>query len=280
MGTFVDKLPQEPFSGTFSSPVFVAGSGLSGDLVEAKFNHSKDNSDLMLLRLWGADGTGGYLGELATMLNGPIEWAEVSPDNSVFPTLLARLLNDLAVGATGVSAAVEAEYIARAQARQDLIDEKQENETLEFFAARGFTLPTGAAQAEIANLAAERARNRTDLNGKVLIMQAELAQKNSQFIIGMAKDIEAILRDYANQVNNRALEYAKAIAGLREKIVEAMANIGMQSVASWASSFHASAGVSHSTGISTNESFSHSEQREVGYSIRNGLDENHSYKEA
>jgi len=276
MGTFVDKLPQTPF--TFGTPS-IAGTGSEETkaLVEAKFNDSLENSDLMLERLIG---TGGYLETLNTLLNGPITWAEVSPDNSVFPTLLARLLTDLEDGATGVNATVEQAYIDRAQARQDIIDDKQEQETLEFFSTRGFTLPTGAMQGAIAELANERARNRTDLNEKTLIMQAELAQKNSQFIIGMAKDLEQILRNFANEVNNRALEYAKAIAGLREKIAEAMANIGMQSVASWAGSFHASAGLSHSTGVSRSEAFGHSETRQVGYSIGNTLNEGHDYKEA
>jgi len=276
MGTFVDRVPTTPFTfGTLS----IAGTGSeeTKTLVEAKFNNSLENSELMLERLIG---TGGYLAALQALIDGPIEWTEVSPDNSVFPTLLARLLTDLADGATGVSAAVEQAYIDRAQARQDIIDDKQEQEALEFFSARGFTLPTGAMQGAIAELANERSRNRTDLTEKTLIMQAELAQKNSQFIIGMAKDLEQMLRNFANDVNKRALDYATAIAGLREKIAEAMANIGMQSVASWAGSFHASAGLSHSTGVSRSESFGHSESRQVGFSIGNSLSEGHTYKEA
>lgn len=276
MGTFVDRVPITPFTyGTEHFPGL--GSEAAKDLVEAKFNNSLENSELMLERLIG---TGGYLEALQELINGPLEWSEVSPDNSVFPTLLARLLTDLATGATGVDATVEQAYIDRAQARQDVIDDKQEQETLEFFSARGFTLPTGAMQGAIAELASERARNRTDLNEKTLIMQAELAQKNSQFIIGMAKDLEKILRDFAAGVNQRALEYATAIAGLREKIAEAMANIGMQSVASWAGSFHASAGLQHSTGRTQSENFGHQESRQIGYSINNGLNEGHEYKEA
>jgi len=279
MGVFVDRVPIAPF--TYGTEVYSGtGSEDAKSLVAAKFNNSLENSELMLDKLLGADGNSGYLGQLNVLLSGPLTWAEVSPDNSVFPTLLARLLNDLSAGATGVNSTVEAEYIARAQARQDIIDDKLEQERLEFFAARGFELPTGAMQAEIAELANERARNRTELNGKVLIMQAELAQKNSQFIIGMAKDLESILRDFANKVNDRALNYATAIAGLREKIAEAMANIGMQSVASWAGSFHANAGLSHSTGRHQSESHSHSESRSANFGISNSLSESHQYEEA
>jgi len=279
MGVFVDRVPTAPF--TFGTEVYSGtGSEDAKSLVTAKFNNSLENSELMLTKLLGADGAGGYLGELNTLLSGPLTWAEVSPDNSVFPTLLARLLNDLSAGATGLDATVEAEIIARAQARQDIVDDKQEQETLEFFSSRGFDLPTGAMTAATAELANERARNRSDLNGKILIEQAELAQKNSQFIIGMAKDLEAILRDFSNKVNDRALSYATAIASLREKIAEAMANIGMQSVASWAGSFHANAGLSHSTGRHQSESHSHSESRSASFSIGNSLSENHQYEEA
>jgi len=278
MGTFVDKVPTEPFA--YGTEVYSGtGSEDAKSLVTAKFNNSLENSELMLDKLLGADGNSGYLGQLNTLLSGPLTWAEVSPDNSVFPTLLSRLLTDLSSGATGLDATVEAEIIARAQARQDVLDDKQEQETLEFFSSRGFERPTGAMQAAIAELANERARNRTELNGKTMIMQAELAQKNSQFIIGMAKEFESILREFANKVNDRALNYATAIAGLREKIAEAMANIGMQSVASWAGSFHANAGLSHSTGRHQSESHSHSESRSASFSVGNSLSESHQYKE-
>ena len=124
MGVFVDRVPTAPF--TFGTEVYSGtGSEDAKSLVTAKFNNSLENSELMLTKLLGADGAGGYLGELNTLLSGPLTWAEVSPDNSVFPTLLARLLNDLSAGATGLDAMVEAEIIARAQARQDMFDPEQ-----------------------------------------------------------------------------------------------------------------------------------------------------------
>jgi len=274
MGLFVDKLPQEPFEGEFASGFSGTGSDTTKNIVSSRFDTSLANTEEMKVLLFG------YLESLNDMIATSITWTEQSFDASLFPTLLARLLTDLQSGATGLSATVEQEIIDRAQARQDVIDDKHEQETLEFFASRGFTLPTGAMQAAIAELANERARNRADLNGKTLIMQAELAQKNSQFIINAAKEVESILRESVNKLNDRRLDLAKAIAQLREKIVEAMANIGMQSVASWAGAVNVSAGLSHSTGRHESESFSHSESRSAGFSIGNSLSESHGYEEA
>jgi len=142
-----------------------------------------------------------------------IDWTElIYNDDTIFSSLLARLISILQTGATGLDATVEAEIIARAQARQDVLDDKQEQETLEFFSSRGFTLPTGAMQAAIAELAYERARNRSDLNGKVLIEQAELAQKNSQFALSLAKELDIVLKDFTNKRNDRNLEFAKSTA--------------------------------------------------------------------
>lgn len=141
-----------------------------------------------------------------------VDWTESEHVSSLYTTLLSQLIAYLQAGSTGLAADVEQAIIDRAQARQDVIDEKLERETLEFFASRGFDLPTGVEDAAIAMIAAERARNRTDLNEKVLIEQAELAQKNTQFIISVAKDLEAILIDFTNKQNDRSLDAAKAQA--------------------------------------------------------------------
>jgi hypothetical protein len=141
-----------------------------------------------------------------------IDWTESEHVSSLYTNLLSQLITYLQEGSTGLAADVEQALIDRAQARQDIIDDKLERETLEFFASRGFDLPTGVEDAAIAFVAAERARNRTDLNEKILIEQAELAQKNTQFIISAAKDLEAVLRDFTNKTNDRALDAAKAQA--------------------------------------------------------------------
>jgi len=169
-----------------------------------------DKAPPSLATLPTIDTTGLTPGEAPDVLVDEFLWTEQEHISGVYAQLLSRLLTYLQAGSTGLSAAAEQAIIDRAQARQDIIDDKLERETLEFFSSRGFDLPTGVEDAATAYLAAERARNRTDLNEKVLIDQAERAMKNDQFIIGAAKDLEAVLIDHTNKINDRALDAVKA----------------------------------------------------------------------
>jgi hypothetical protein len=141
-----------------------------------------------------------------------LSWIASSYDTTLFTPLLARIINDLQTGATGLDATVEQEIFDRARARQTIEFNKTQTEIEDYFAARGFELPPGAMAGRLQEQASEQARNLLDLNGKIMIEQAELAQKNSQFILGLAKDLEAVLRDFYNKTNDRSLDYAKALA--------------------------------------------------------------------
>ena len=101
------------------------------------------------------------------------------------------------------------------------------------------------------------------------------------------------VEEYKLKIQNADLQLRKAIAEveaaisafgaesqLRERVAEAMANIAMQAVASAYGAVNASAGLSHSTGKSEQESITHSEQREVSYRIGNDLNEIHQFKDA
>lgn len=141
-----------------------------------------------------------------------VNWVDSVHDTTLYAQVLARIVADLQSGARGVDPTVEQEIYDRAAARQDLIDEKAEVETLQFFAARGWEIPPLAMSAKLQEVSNESARNRTELNGKILIEQADLAQKNSQFIIGAAKDLESVLREFTAKTADRSLDYAKAVA--------------------------------------------------------------------
>jgi hypothetical protein len=58
------------------------------------------------------------------------------------------------------------------------------------------------------------ATNNLDINGKILIEQADLAQKNQQFVITSIKDLDALSRNYESGINDRSLDYSKAVATL------------------------------------------------------------------
>ncbi len=141
-----------------------------------------------------------------------INWLENGPDTTLYAKLLARLLNDLQSGATGLDPAVEQEIYNRALARQAAENTKTYSEINDYFASRGFDLPPGAMAGRLQEAASEIARNNAEINGKIMIEQAELAQKNSQFVIQASKDLEAVLRDFTSKSNDRNLDYAKAVA--------------------------------------------------------------------
>lgn len=140
-----------------------------------------------------------------------ISWLETAHDTTLFTEVMTRLMADLQSGATGLDATVEAEIFSRALARQAVENDKTYTEIENYFASRGFDLPMGAMAGRLAEAAADIARTNADLNGKIMIEQAELAQKNSQFIIKASADFEAVLRDFTSKKNDRSLDYAKAV---------------------------------------------------------------------
>lgn len=138
-------------------------------------------------------------------------WQESPYNSEVWEALLEKVVDGLKNGGTGLSAEVEQEIWNRAQRRQQTENEKLYRETEEYFASRGWAIPPGAMAGRLAEASQEIAKNNTELNGKIAIEQAELAQKNSQFMVDKGLNLETILRDFHNTSANRALDGAKAL---------------------------------------------------------------------
>lgn len=139
----------------------------------------------------------------------PINWSEIDLSSDVYPTLLARIMADLADGATGLAPAVEAELFARATARQAAENDKRTDEINAMYSGSRWAAPSGAFIAAQAELSNQIGRNNADINGKIMIQTSDLAQKNSQFIIDQARQLEAILRDTRDNESNRELDKEK-----------------------------------------------------------------------
>jgi hypothetical protein len=329
MGNFVPEI---------DNPAFECGIGKypldnddTKDLIEARYVTASGTAQDMLDRLVGTDGNSGLLGDLNSVIvafAGPsitaenitvpatsISWAEGSYDSDIIAALLARILNDLTDGATGLDPTVEQEIYDRALARQAIEEDKAQREIEDYFSTRGFDLPTGAMAGRLQEQTNETYRNNTEINGKIMIEQADLAQKNSQFIIATAVQLETVLRSLYDGINNRSLDYTKVASsisveetklklanadlqlkaliasaetqlggysaeyGLREKVVSSAANVAMQTVASAYGSLNMSVGMSYSSGIQHQESVSHSESRQMGFDMQQSLSENHSFEE-
>lgn len=135
---------------------------------------------------------------------------ESSPYNSeIWETFLQKVLKGLNEGGTGLSPDVEQAIYNRAIYRQQLENDKAVNNAENYFAAKGFTLPPGAVASRVQEISIEILRANTDLNEKIAIGQAELAQKNEHFYVEMARQAEVILREFFNTQENRMLEAAK-----------------------------------------------------------------------
>jgi len=147
-------------------------------------------------------------------VNPTIDWDEVPYNSDVYVDLLTRVLNDIKYGATGLDPDIEQEIWDRALNRQQTENDDKYREIEDYFAARNFTLPPGAMAGRLAEANSEIARNNTEINGKIAIEQANLAQNNSQFIIKQAIAIEILLREFNSKQSDRSLDKEKAIADL------------------------------------------------------------------
>lgn len=239
----------------------------------------------------------------------------IPSDGTLFTDLLTRVINDLQSGATGLDAVVEQAIWDRADARLAVQEAKDQAEIEDYFAARGFDMPPGAMAGRLQEHTNERARNRTDLNDKIIIQSSNLAQANSQFIIKVAQEIKsdlltketeifaarsaaqteknkAIVEKYDVQIKEMDVKARAAIAeltagvdaygavqGLRERLAEAMANIAMQAMASLYGATNANVSLSHQTGRDQSESFNHGETRQMGYGRDQSLTESHPFED-
>lgn len=139
-------------------------------------------------------------------------WVDQEFPLDVYESLLPRILADLQSGATGLSPEVEAAIYYRAKERlrvdNEALYEKIHNE----WAGKQFMFPSGSLSSALVDFYAVLARQAETLNNDILVAQGDLAQKNSQYIIGQAVLLEQLLRQTAGDKATRELEYKKARA--------------------------------------------------------------------
>lgn len=143
---------------------------------------------------------------------------EAEYDSELANKLAANLLRELTTGGTGLDDETEQAIWDRATARQETENEQAYSEATEYFASRGFALPTGALNSSIMEVRAKIDQRNTDLNNDILVQQSKLAQENTHFAITQAISLERNLMDNANAVKNRAFETAKAVVELANAV--------------------------------------------------------------
>lgn len=142
----------------------------------------------------------------------PFMWGEPSYSSDIWAVLLAKVLNDLQNGGTGLNAAVEAELYQRLLDRQVEENDRLYIEASDYFSARGFTIPPGALVGRLNEISQQISRNNSATSREITISQAELAQKNDHFITEQGGKLEGMLRDFFTACTNRVFEANKVLA--------------------------------------------------------------------
>lgn len=149
--------------------------------------------------------------ELAIEAPSPVlNYSEQAYQSDLFDAAQAKLLADIQSGGTGLNPDVEQAIFDRAKSRE--LEEHRINlvETADEFAAGGFPKPTGALHASMRKLRNNMVNRAEVLSREVMVKQAELAQRNTEFIMDKSLQADGMLREHFNRVADRALQVARA----------------------------------------------------------------------
>lgn len=148
-------------------------------------------------------------------------WQESPYNSEIWSSFLVKVRDGIINGGTGLNPEVEQAIFDRAKYRQLIENDKAYREVEHYFSARGYELPPGAMASRLAEVTVEILRANTDLNEKVMIEQAKLAQDNTHFMLEMGRQAEVILREFHNAQEDRTLEAAKAVVALSVDVINA-----------------------------------------------------------
>lgn len=135
-------------------------------------------------------------------------WSEDYYDSDLLNGVSSRLTTMLA-GGTGLPPSIEQAIWDRGRAREDVIAKKATQEAYEEFAARGFSLPTGALAGRVAEVWQKNREAGSTFSRDVAIKQAELEIENLKFSVQTGIQLEGQLMTYSGQYAQRALDAAK-----------------------------------------------------------------------
>jgi len=142
-----------------------------------------------------------------------VNWSEAALSTAVYTDLLAKILAMMADGTTGIDPVAEQATYDRAIARNLTTNDKMYREVETYFSARGWDdAPQGALEGKLLEASAEISRNETDVSNEVMTKQADLIQKNTQFIVQQATELEKLIRTTREGESQRSLEHSKVAA--------------------------------------------------------------------
>ena len=153
------------------------------------------------------------------MLDGFVD-VQIRKINPKFHAQMASIESQLErymAGGTGIKPEVEDAIYSRAREKNDVEAKRVRDAAYSEAASRGFTLPTGALMSAVARARQEAANNNLKASSDIVVMQAEMEQKNLQFAVTASASLrtamlQASLSYHQNliSINGQALDYAKA----------------------------------------------------------------------
>lgn len=135
-------------------------------------------------------------------------WSEAYYDSNLLQSVTSRLTTML-LGGTGLPPSIEQAIWDRGRVREDVMAGKATQEAYEEFASRGFSLPTGALAARVAEVWQKNRDANSSYSRDVAVKQAQLEIDNLKFSVQTGIQLEGQLMTYAGQYAQRALEAAK-----------------------------------------------------------------------
>ena len=155
-----------------------------------------------------------------SMLEGYVD-AMLAKRNPRYAEQMAAIENQLATymaGGTGLNPAVENAIYERSKAKIDAEARRVRDSALSDAAARGFTIPGGALLSAIQQARQAGADNNAKASSDIVVMQAEMEQKNLQFAVTTSTGLRTALlsatlsyHQNLTTINGQALEYAKTV---------------------------------------------------------------------
>lgn len=147
-----------------------------------------------------------------------VELAKVNPRFHDQMAALETQLDRYLAGGTGLAPAVEDAIYSRARGKNDAEARRVRDQALSDAAGRGFTLPTGALMSAVQQARQAGADNNARAAAEIVVMQAEMEQKNLQFAVttsaGLRTAMVSAMMSYMQNltsINGQALDYAKSI---------------------------------------------------------------------
>lgn len=141
-----------------------------------------------------------------------VEYEEPAYSSDLFDALVAKLINDIQESSSGIDPKVEEALYDRAVNKLNAEMNKQQQDTEDYFASKGFHLPPGALSGRLLELQNGNIKAHTDLLNDIIVQRSNLVQQNIQTLISGANNLEGLLRQTFDSVQNRELTKAQAIS--------------------------------------------------------------------